>query len=763
MADSKMSRMTRAFKDEFRANLARNGRPPNQHFEDLVKILKKHHMCYLITAHPSDFLTHKKNRGGLLLSPHNAHKNAAGIKATGADLTALSNSWATELPVDGQLREEQLAKNLQLIERAEGLLAEVNGKERFCSVGCGHTVAFCKHVDAGGHTPLKSLQREGSTLIDVQGLFQNENFKTMVTQGWEWHIVYAEVDINFPEFAQIAQRALNTRNHVANVMGELEVCMTLTETMKDPGMKVLPDWKQLAVDNIESLCAPCAHYAGTLLEYIVAYGGGDDACLIQFIDNVAKQHRANMSLGQTMWKTLFETEFFDKQRKYPMVRTALVIANLTGPDVQDSVARLVSKGDVARAASKAKMADTLQAEIIMDDAWKLTTAVCGIEEGLKPLGQLFARMGLKVTGLEKKGREGKSYTFLEMKKQFLKGISEIVGKSVEFPKWFGDDEDTKEPSTEPVQAVHVPKMATMEDHSDPTWICLQKGFKVGSTVTEKGIDINGESYYVIFTIGAYVRLHQACSFSGNPRKVAISVEELLKNWSLTKVEPTRLMQAPEIGVPDSLQKVLKKNEIYSTILELYTKHKKHLDALAYFKGPDHVRSTNSTIKAGSLVLVPAVPITNIACDCNTARGIDLGEIDEHTYTIIALSKPQHKGDAWDPPDAFVNPYFWVGKTEDKKLANMVPEEIEIKGLSIPVLRNSVDIPPHSKLCLYSKPKAVMAPLQNAQKDDEDDDDDNDDTAKPKAKAKAKGKAKAKAKGKAPTAPTAGAAKRARKM
>ena len=181
-----------------------------------------------------------------------------------------------------------------------------------------------------------------------------------------------------------------------------------------------------------------------------------------------------------------------------------------------------------------------------------------------------------------------------------------------------------------------------------------------------------------------------------------------------------------------------------------------------FKGPDQVRSTNCTIKAGSLVLVPAAPIINVACDCNTARGIDLGEIYEHKYTIIALAKPQHKGDAWDPPDAFVNPYFRVGKTEDKKLANMVPDEIEIKGLSIPVLRNSADIPPHSKLCQYVKPKAVMAPLQNAQKDDEDDDE-NDDTAKPKAKGKAKGKAKAKAKGKAPTAPTAGAAKRARKM
>ena len=56
-------------------------------------------MCYLIKAHPNEFLTHHQNRGGILLSPHNAHENAAGIKATGADLSLVGHSWAMELPV----------------------------------------------------------------------------------------------------------------------------------------------------------------------------------------------------------------------------------------------------------------------------------------------------------------------------------------------------------------------------------------------------------------------------------------------------------------------------------------------------------------------------------------------------------------------------------------------------------------------------------------------------------------------------------------
>jgi hypothetical protein len=179
-----MSRMTQEFKSEFVACLAKKGTPPNEHFRELVAILKKHKLCYKTeTLHPRLFLTHIKNRGGLLLSPHNAHKNAANIKVAGADLEALTNSWAIELPVDGPLRQELLTKNEALIARAEGLLAQVNGEERHSSIGCGHTVGWCKHAHAGGITPEKSLQMHTSSQIDLQALYQDKSFKIMISEG----------------------------------------------------------------------------------------------------------------------------------------------------------------------------------------------------------------------------------------------------------------------------------------------------------------------------------------------------------------------------------------------------------------------------------------------------------------------------------------------------------------------------------------------------------------------------------------------------
>ena len=164
MADSKMSP---AFRAEFRAGINKKGLVPNEHFAALVDVLRHHDMCYVIKLQPRFFLTHVKNRGGLLLSPHNVHKNAAGIKAAGADMDQLGNAWCTELPDAGPLRKLTLEKNASLIKRADGLLALINFCERFCSLGCGHTVAFCKHADAGGKTNQKSLQQHDSELIDL--------------------------------------------------------------------------------------------------------------------------------------------------------------------------------------------------------------------------------------------------------------------------------------------------------------------------------------------------------------------------------------------------------------------------------------------------------------------------------------------------------------------------------------------------------------------------------------------------------------------
>ena len=107
-----------------------------------------------------------------------------------------------------------------------------------------------------------------------------------------------------------------------------------------------------------------------------------------------------------------------------------------------------------------------------------------------------------MTGLEKNGREGKIYNVAEIKKLFLKGVSDIVGKSIEFPKWFDADEKGISVEPDPAMAtkVHAPKMATISDHYDPKLVCSSSGFNVGTMVVEKGVETTPESIYVIFII-----------------------------------------------------------------------------------------------------------------------------------------------------------------------------------------------------------------------------------------------------------------------
>ena len=102
----------------------------------LLVILWKYNMIYEVKeVHPRFFLVHIANRDYLMMNPKNAHVRGAQIKASGADLGQLTNAYCIELPESGKRRDEHIEKNRTLIKQAEGLLAPVNGRERYVTVG----------------------------------------------------------------------------------------------------------------------------------------------------------------------------------------------------------------------------------------------------------------------------------------------------------------------------------------------------------------------------------------------------------------------------------------------------------------------------------------------------------------------------------------------------------------------------------------------------------------------------------------------------
>ena len=286
------------FRQEFSAILAKfKTKSANEVFFEAMDCLRKWNFTYLLQLEPKYVLTHPVNRGGLMLSPYNAHRNAATIHRVGADRKQLLNAVAMEMAPDGtEARKKQLAANESLIKRANGLLADINGSERVLSVGCGHTAAVCKHAGVGGKTSEPVLQDYAGKL-DVEKIKRNSEFKVMIEEGWRWEVVKAKIDEDFPLFAKIAQKALNVSNNVGSVVSELEACVTLADFCNEPGVRGQEHWESMSIQNLEDLCIPCAPYAQTLLDFVKLYSGGQGAPHIHFMDNFAKKINCNVFRG----------------------------------------------------------------------------------------------------------------------------------------------------------------------------------------------------------------------------------------------------------------------------------------------------------------------------------------------------------------------------------------------------------------------------------------------------------------------------------
>ena len=151
------SKFTPAFCFEFTVILAEKNTKANEVFQQAMACLRLRKSAYnLSKQHCKFFIPHKKNRGGLMLSPYNVHRNAAKIHRVGADVAQIINAVCMELAPSGPHRAAHILANENLVQRSKGMLAPLNDEERFLTLGAGHTAAFCKLAAVGGPTPERS-------------------------------------------------------------------------------------------------------------------------------------------------------------------------------------------------------------------------------------------------------------------------------------------------------------------------------------------------------------------------------------------------------------------------------------------------------------------------------------------------------------------------------------------------------------------------------------------------------------------------------
>ena len=169
---------------------------------------------------------------------------------------------------------------------------------------------------------------------------------------------------------------------------------------------------------------------------------------------------------------------------------------------------------------------------------------------------------------------------------------------------------------------------------------------------------------------------------------------------------TRQQRAPTIEVE------LVKVQIFKAISDVLTTSAA-VQSLEVWRRPDEIRTTTK-LKEGALTLVPIVNLLSVTTT-STPSGIEIGKFkvrgENKTFYIVAPAKPPFDEDKTVfKADDTVSPFWWVGTTHVKGLANMEYDEISKGDVDVPILRNTKAIEPHTKLLRYTAKEAQAKPF-----------------------------------------------------
>jgi len=162
---------------------------PITRFKEICVVLAEAKVSYTLPGvKATKILPHPLNRGGLGINPYDVHRNGKRLKTVGGDRRQLHGAFAFEFaPHGSSMREAQITFNAKIIDNADGLLAPITGEERFLSVGCGHTAAFCRAALHGCVTSEPELA-DNSNHIDIVKLVVDKEIAGMLHEGWSWTI-----------------------------------------------------------------------------------------------------------------------------------------------------------------------------------------------------------------------------------------------------------------------------------------------------------------------------------------------------------------------------------------------------------------------------------------------------------------------------------------------------------------------------------------------------------------------------------------------
>ena len=385
---------------------------------------------------------------------------------------------------------------------------------------------------------------------------------------------------------------------------------------------------------------------------------------------------------------------------FPLLRVSLALVNLTAAKQQDGIARFITKTDVARVAGRGQLEKAKAYEATLQAAFEIVDGLqLSKDDVLQELGLIFVRVGILATRKGMDGPDGKDLTLQQIQCMFLGSLEKVIGRKINYTAWSLDD------VTAPAAGVATAagaSVVSLQDHNSATLVANAKGFYVGKYVQCHESLFAGYAYKITSINDAtgkveMQRTHFWPMQGPKPVTGSVSLPDLLANWSIVKFrEPIQQVPCGEVR-PNSLKTSSECAQIFLALQEADTAHQEANKSLSFWKHPDLVMTGESEIKAGKLVLVPVVGLTNISINKGAAGAATFTLKSGVTYYASAPSRPT---DTSELDKHVVSAYFWVQKTHKADEANMEEGHITTNGIQVPVLKNSVFLRPHTRLVRY---------------------------------------------------------------
>jgi hypothetical protein len=644
---------------------------------------------YYSTLDVDTMMVHPANRGGLGINHFNAHQVGFKIHKLGADMSQLKQACCMEMHPPGAARDQEVACNQGLVDKSAGMLAPVNGQERYVSLSTGHTAAFCKAAKGRCVTNISAIA-DAAGRIDLNLLSSSSsNFALMVGRGWSWFCVPYWVGDEVPGFPHLAQQALNASHSVANQATEIEVAASIAEAIASQGPNI--NWKR-AIAAAAASEPPCVEYIDTVGQYVKLYGGGGSAQLIHFLSGFAKQYGESLKLGQEFMKAITELAIPSNDSIFVHLRTAVLATQLTTGKVVDGIAKLITRADVNSFKTKPMQAQVEQVEAMLDTAWKEQQHV----QASKPYGLLCIRCVLFLTKKAKWGIDTTEYATLDhifAAYQAEKDLPTALG-SASTPTASGSASSSDAP-------------ATLAEASNPLWIAMQRfsvPLVVGNTYvnhTEHAgklfelmkLDIDGASFVE----------HNVLKPVGSHLAVECKLGEL-KKWVEYKGKLQKLISRTDQSGSDHTQLELDRCEVYADLCQLAWEQEPAAEDLLYTINPSELFAGRD-FKKGELKLVPFTDvvskITGSASGSKVAVEVSVGT------NVVWVQPPTLAKDEI----AIGAPYWWVKSTPVLDAANMVECKLSRGVITHQCLTNSKAIKKFTKIMKMDGP--LLQPMKKA--------------------------------------------------